>query len=102
MIGDEDDFDFMFKILLIGDTSVGKSCLLLRFADDEFVNDYISTIGVDFKIKTIALVSCVGQCERATKEINRTLKYAGQRDSKASNLGHGWTGEISKHYVFLL
>lgn len=55
MIGDEDDFDFMFKILLIGDTSVGKSCLLLRFADDEFVNDYISTIGVDFKIKTIAL-----------------------------------------------
>lgn len=50
---DEDEFDYLFKLLLIGDTSVGKSCLLLRFADDEFTKDYISTIGVDFKIKTL-------------------------------------------------
>ena len=50
---DDDDYDYMLKMLLVGDTSVGKSCILLRFADDEFVNDYISTIGVDFKIKTI-------------------------------------------------
>eukprot|EP00940_MAST-03C_sp_MAST-3C-sp2_P001538 g1538.t1 len=47
--------DFLFKLLLIGDTSVGKSCLLLRFADDEFRKDYISTIGVDFKIRTITM-----------------------------------------------
>ena len=50
---EDDDYDYMLKMLLVGDTSVGKSCILLRFADDEFVNDYISTIGVDFKIKTI-------------------------------------------------
>eukprot|EP01106_Pelomyxa_sp_JSP_P018718 TRINITY_DN889_c0_g1_i1.p1 TRINITY_DN889_c0_g1~~TRINITY_DN889_c0_g1_i1.p1 ORF type:complete len:211 (-),score=60.60 TRINITY_DN889_c0_g1_i1:126-758(-) len=49
------EYDFMYKILLIGDSGVGKSCLLLRFADDYWTDTYISTIGVDFKIKTIEL-----------------------------------------------
>ncbi|GMM41293.1 hypothetical protein FOG51_02175 [Hanseniaspora uvarum] len=49
------DFDYLFKLLLIGDSGVGKSCLLLRFADNSYNSDYISTIGVDFKIKTLKL-----------------------------------------------
>lgn len=48
-------YDFLFKLLLIGDSGVGKSCLLLRFADDSYTESYISTIGVDFKIRTIEL-----------------------------------------------
>ncbi|KAH3765245.1 Ras family protein [Pelomyxa schiedti] len=49
------EYDYLFKLLLIGDSGVGKSCLLLRFADDMYTESYISTIGVDFKIRTIEL-----------------------------------------------
>eukprot|EP01084_Bolivina_argentea_P153422 267515_1 len=49
------DYDYLFKLLLIGDSGVGKSCLLVRFSDDTFTNGYISTIGVDFKIKTFEM-----------------------------------------------
>lgn len=49
------EYDYLFKLLLIGDSGVGKSCLLLRFADHSYSESYISTIGVDFKIRTIEL-----------------------------------------------
>jgi len=42
---------FQFKTVLIGDSSVGKSSLLRRFADDSFEESYLATIGVDFKFK---------------------------------------------------
>lgn len=42
----------MLKIILIGDSCVGKSCLLVRYADDKFPEKYITTIGVDFRFKS--------------------------------------------------
>ncbi|KAL5248647.1 hypothetical protein ACHWQZ_G017733 [Mnemiopsis leidyi] len=48
-------FDYLFKLLLIGDSGVGKTCILFRFSDDAFNSTFISTIGIDFKIKTIEL-----------------------------------------------
>jgi Ras-related protein Rab-8A len=45
--------DYLLKLLLIGDSSVGKSCLLLRYSDGNFTSSYITTIGIDFKIKNI-------------------------------------------------
>ncbi|KAH3731521.1 Rab GTPase [Pelomyxa schiedti] len=47
------EYDFFFKIFLVGDSGVGKSCLLIRFADDTWTETHIATIGVDFKIKTL-------------------------------------------------
>ncbi|KAJ0102015.1 hypothetical protein Patl1_06297 [Pistacia atlantica] len=58
------DYDFLIKLLLIGDSGVGKSCLLLRFSDGSFTTSFITTIGfvafgappfIDFKIRTIEL-----------------------------------------------
>lgn len=48
-----DEYDFIIKAVVVGDSGVGKSCILLRYTDDIFESTYISTIGVDFKIKTI-------------------------------------------------
>jgi small GTP-binding protein len=48
-------FDVMFKLLIVGESGAGKTCMLLRFADDGFEPDFVSTIGVDFKVKEIVL-----------------------------------------------
>ncbi len=52
--------NFMYKIVLIGDSSVGKSSLLRRFADDSFEESYLATIGVDFKFKYVLLIQNFG------------------------------------------
>ncbi|RQM14153.1 hypothetical protein DD237_004819 [Peronospora effusa] len=57
-------YDLLIKLLLIGDSGVGKSCVLLRYSDDSFTTSFITTIGliglticcsIDFKVKTISL-----------------------------------------------
>ena len=49
------DYDYIFKLVLIGDTCVGKSCILVRFSDDIFDDNYVTTIGVDFRFKTMVV-----------------------------------------------
>lgn len=55
MAGRGEAFDLQIKLLTIGDSGVGKTCLLLRYANDSFSPTFITTIGIDFKIKTIEL-----------------------------------------------
>lgn len=43
-----ENYDHLFKILLVGDSGVGKSCLLMRFTTDRFSDDAASTIGEGF------------------------------------------------------
>ena len=47
------DYDYLVKCLIIGDSGIGKSAMMIKFADDIYNPEYISTIGVDFKIRTI-------------------------------------------------
>ena len=48
----DDEYNFIFKVLLLGNSNVGKSSLFLRFVDDIWNDTFVPTIGVDFKIKT--------------------------------------------------
>uniref|UniRef100_A0A3B5LYM7 small monomeric GTPase n=1 Tax=Xiphophorus couchianus TaxID=32473 RepID=A0A3B5LYM7_9TELE len=48
-------YDVLFRLLLLGDSGVGKTCMLRRFTEGEFDPSHISTIGVDFKMKTIEI-----------------------------------------------
>jgi len=64
MATESSEYDHLFKVLLIGDSGVGKSSILLRWVDDEFEEDHPATIGVDFKTKMMSLDS---------KRINLTI-----------------------------
>ena len=49
----EQNFDYIFKILLIGNSPVGKTSFMMRFCDDTFTSSFVSTVGIDFKVKTV-------------------------------------------------
>lgn len=50
-----DHADYTFKIVLTGDSDVGKSHILTKYVDDVFLNNYSNTIGVDFRLKKITI-----------------------------------------------
>ena len=54
-IDQEEQFDFLFKIVLIGDAGVGKTCVVQRFKTGTFFERQGNTIGVDFTMKTVYL-----------------------------------------------
>lgn len=51
------DVDLVYKILLLGDSTVGKSCFLMRYSENIFMENYVTTIGLDYKLKYIDLES---------------------------------------------
>lgn len=51
----DDTFDYLFKIVLIGDAGVGKTCVVQRFKSGTYVEKHGSTIGVDFTMKTLQI-----------------------------------------------
>ncbi|KAJ5069766.1 ras-related protein rabd2a-like [Anaeramoeba ignava] len=106
------DYDYLFKILIIGDSGVGKSCLLVRFADDTFISSHISTIGVDFKIRTIEQNGKRVKLQiwdTAGQERFRTITSSYYRAAKGIVMVYDvtdgesfqnltmWMGEIQKH-----
>eukprot|EP01088_Endostelium_zonatum_P014862 TRINITY_DN340_c0_g1_i1.p1 TRINITY_DN340_c0_g1~~TRINITY_DN340_c0_g1_i1.p1 ORF type:complete len:209 (+),score=50.28 TRINITY_DN340_c0_g1_i1:134-760(+) len=98
----EDSYDFLFKILLIGDSGVGKSALLLRFADDTYHESYISTIGVDFKIRTIKLDGKLVKLQiwdTAGQEKFRTITSSYYRGAHGIIVAYDVTDEASFNHV---
>ncbi len=46
-------FDYLMKLIVIGDSGVGKTCFLMRFADDSFTTSHISTIGKKLRLTRV-------------------------------------------------
>eukprot|EP01006_Ploeotia_vitrea_P051263 TRINITY_DN67542_c7_g3_i1.p1 TRINITY_DN67542_c7_g3~~TRINITY_DN67542_c7_g3_i1.p1 ORF type:complete len:403 (+),score=53.06 TRINITY_DN67542_c7_g3_i1:93-1211(+) len=108
------DYDWLFKLLLVGDSGVGKSMLLLRFADDTFTDSYIPTIGVDFKIRTVDIDNKMVKLQMwdtAGQERFKTITSSYYRGAHGIMLVYdvtdrvtfdnikGWLDEIDKYAV---
>jgi Ras-related protein Rab-1A len=106
------DVDYIFKILIIGDSSVGKSNLLLRFSDNIFHDTFLPTIGVDFKIRNVTVGDKsikLNIWDTAGQERFKTITaayYKGAHgiilvfditDRDTFNNINSWIGEIRKH-----
>ena len=91
--------DHIFKILIVGDSGVGKSCLLLRFADDAFTESYMSTIGVDFKIRTVDVAGKIVKLQisyyRGTHGV--VLVYDITSPESFANIKTLWAEEASRY-----
>jgi len=107
--------DMQIKLLMIGDSGVGKTCLLLRYANDSFSPTFITTIGIDFKIKTIELGGKVVKLQiwdTAGQERFRTITTSYFRGAQGILLVYdvtdrgsfenikNWVGQIQQHADF--
>jgi Ras-related protein Rab-1A len=89
-------------LVLIGDTGVGKSCLLLRFADDTFTENYISTIGVDFRFRTVKIDKKTVKLQiwdTAGQERFRTITSAYYRGADGIIMVYDVTSEDSFRHI---
>ncbi|KAG1667349.1 hypothetical protein FOA52_001407 [Chlamydomonas sp. UWO 241] len=90
--------EHVIKLLLVGDSGVGKSCLLLRFSDDTFTSSFITTIGIDFKIKKLLLDDKwvkLQMWDTAGQERFRTITSAYYRGAMGIVLVYDITDETS-------
>jgi len=106
------DVDHIFKVLIIGDSSVGKSNILLRFSDNIFHDTFLPTIGVDFKIRNVKIADQTIKLniwDTAGQERFKTITstyYKGAHgiilvydvtDRESFNNINNWLSEIKKH-----
>uniref|UniRef100_A0A915EBF6 Ras-related protein Rab-3 n=1 Tax=Ditylenchus dipsaci TaxID=166011 RepID=A0A915EBF6_9BILA len=84
----DQNFDYMFKLLIIGNSSVGKTSFLFRYCDDSFTSAFVSTVGIDFKI-----------WDTAGQERYRTITTAYYRGAMGFILMYDVTNEESFNSV---
>eukprot|EP01017_Pseudomicrothorax_dubius_P028320 TRINITY_DN335_c0_g1_i1.p1 TRINITY_DN335_c0_g1~~TRINITY_DN335_c0_g1_i1.p1 ORF type:complete len:208 (-),score=44.00 TRINITY_DN335_c0_g1_i1:165-788(-) len=108
----QQEYDYLFKLLLIGNSAVGKSSLLIRFSDNIFNESFLPTIGVDFKIRTLDLSGKVAKLQiwdTAGQERFKNITssyYKGAHgvvlvyditDRQSFKDVENWLGEVGKH-----
>eukprot|EP01087_Luapelamoeba_hula_P023680 TRINITY_DN875_c0_g1_i2.p1 TRINITY_DN875_c0_g1~~TRINITY_DN875_c0_g1_i2.p1 ORF type:complete len:217 (+),score=31.94 TRINITY_DN875_c0_g1_i2:107-757(+) len=108
-----DQFDYLLKLVLIGNSGAGKTCLLMKFADNTFTETYTSTIGVDFRVKVLTLFGkrvklqiwdTAGQerfrtiCSSYYRGANGIIMVYDVTDQNSfNNIPAGWAPEVEKN-----
>ena len=95
-------YDYLIKLLLLGDSSVGKSSLLLRYADNTFSDNFITTIGIDFKLKTLNVDGKLVRLQiwdAAGQERFRTITTAYYRGAQGILLVYDVTDQASFTHI---
>ncbi|XP_020627917.1 ras-related protein Rab-37-like [Orbicella faveolata] len=94
-----DNFDVACKVMLLGDSGVGKTCVLVRFKDGAFLSgSFISTVGIDYKNKIVEVDGTKVKLQiwdTAGQERFRSITHAYYRDSQALLLLYDVTSESS-------
>nr|XP_061823250.1 ras-related protein Rab-26-like isoform X3 [Nerophis lumbriciformis] len=97
--GSGEFYDIAFKVMLVGDSGVGKTCLLVRFKDGAFLaGSFISTVGIDFRNKVMnldALKVKLQIWDTAGQERFRSVTHAYYRDAHALLLLYDVTNKAS-------
>ncbi|XP_070512675.1 ras-related protein Rab-37 isoform X2 [Cardiocondyla obscurior] len=94
-----DHADLLFKVMLLGDSGVGKTCLLTRFRDGRFLSgNYITTVGIDFRNKVVNVDDTPIKLQiwdTAGQERFRSVTHAYYRDAHALLLLYDVTNKTS-------
>ncbi|XP_061703432.1 ras-related protein Rab-26-like [Syngnathoides biaculeatus] len=92
-------YDIAFKVMLVGDSGVGKTCLLVRFKDGAFLaGSFISTVGIDFRNKVLSIDGVKVKLQiwdTAGQERFRSVTHAYYRDAHALLLLYDVTNKTS-------
>ncbi|XP_061612142.1 ras-related protein Rab-26 isoform X3 [Phyllopteryx taeniolatus] len=92
-------YDIAFKVMLVGDSGVGKTCLLVRFKDGAFLaGSFISTVGIDFRNKVMSIDAVKVKLQiwdTAGQERFRSVTHAYYRDAHALLLLYDVTNKAS-------
>uniref|UniRef100_A0A8C0LR12 RAB26, member RAS onco family n=1 Tax=Canis lupus dingo TaxID=286419 RepID=A0A8C0LR12_CANLU len=98
-LGGGDFYDVAFKVMLVGDSGVGKTCLLVRFKDGAFLaGTFISTVGIDFRNKVLDVDGVKVKLQiwdTAGQERFRSVTHAYYRDAHALLLLYDVTNKAS-------
>ena len=93
--------DYLFKVIMVGDSGTGKSALCHRFSHDAYNPSYIATIGVDFQVASFTLPD--GKvAKQQVRGANRRVSQQRSRPRLRAAVGHGRPGALPQHHPGLL
>lgn len=103
-LSNEEAFDYLFKIVVVGDCGIGKTSLVQRFKTGGFTEKYTNTIGVDFAMKTVVIEGKqVKVCSSRNYFVFLVLFILYYHMSvTVTNLGHSWSGALPNNNTELL